>query len=617
MKRNLIHLTLSLLFFGAFAPRTSAQSIDLKSSIAITDGGEIVVFSPDGNTVVSNVAKTTAPAALGVQLYTLNGDGTLTSREFVSASALFGGAILSVSSVALDPLGRGFGVMSVIPTANGTTEGAVVFFNYRAGSVAMLNTFQVGFHPDSVLFSRDGTGVFVANEGEFTSGGDTDAPGSISIVDLATVSVPADIGLLDGAAVATVDFNDGLAPGVDLDDLRFNDSIFTPGNAFRHVEPEYMTEGDGKLYVTLQENNAIAEVSLTGPNANEITAIFPLGTIEQIIDASDRDGVGNTAAALVDDVVKGIPMPDTVTSFVSGGTRFLVTANEGDFRPDDNDRIRVSDLDGNDTAVTIDRSDPALGRLRVVKDLADPDDDNLINEVIMPGTRSFSVWNAATGALVADTGSFESLLLTLSPALHNMNGENSINGTTTFDIRSPEKGSEPEAIATGAINGHRYVFVAMERQGAILMYNLDDPANPTFVTSINNLTDGLAAPESITFIPAASSPTGTTTLLVGYEFGGKIGVYSVVSEPAVAPTLTVRPSIRVGAKTKNVVVSGKASANTALVTVGKQTARGTQIWSAKVPFPLKKQNFRLVVVATSTEGLKVTKTVAIRRKGRR
>ena len=34
-------------------------------------------------------------------------------------------------------------------------------------------------------------------------------------------------------------------------------------------------------------------------------------------------------------------MPDTVTSFVSGGVRYLVTANEGDFRPDDADRARA------------------------------------------------------------------------------------------------------------------------------------------------------------------------------------------------------------------------------------------------------------------------------------
>jgi hypothetical protein len=227
------------------------------------------------------------------------------------------------------------------------------------------------------------------------------------------------------------------------------------------------------------------------------------------------------------------------------------------------------------------------------------------------------VWNASTGAFVADTGSFEGLLLDLYPTLHNMNGESSANGTTTLDARSPDKGPEPEAIATGAINGHRYVFVAMERQGAILMYNLDNPAAPTFVTSINNLTDGLAAPESITFLSAAESPLAEPTLIVGYEAGGKIAVYSVVGEPATPPTVTVRPRIQVGAKTQQVIVSGKASANTAQVFVGPKLARGTTNWTAKVPFPLNRASLSLKVVAVSTEGLRATRTVVIRRNGRR
>jgi hypothetical protein len=621
MKRSIIQLIPALLILGALAPRSMAQSITLESNVTITDGGEIIAFSADGDTVASNVTKTTLPAAIGVQLYTLDADGTLAARELVDLSGQFAGAIASVSSVALDPLGRGFGVASVIPTANGTTQGVVVFFNYRTGSVAVLETLNVGFHPDSVLFSRDGSKVFVANEGEFTTGGNTDAPGSVSIIDLGGINAVGDVAAaLESSDVTTIDFTPAnLGPGVDLDDVRFNDKTFTAGNAHRHVEPEYLTEGDGKVYATLQENNAIAEISLTGPQANKITAIFPLGTIEQTIDASDRDNGSNGPAALIDDVVKGIPMPDTVTSFVSSGVRYLVTANEGDFRPDDGDRIRIGDagFTGVENGVTIDRSNAALGRLRVVRDLSDPDNNGLIDDVIMPGTRSFTVWNASTGALVADTGSFEGLLLDLYPTLHNMNGESSNNGTTSFDLRSPDKGPEPEAIATGAINGHRYIFVAMERQGAILMYNLDNPAAPNFVTSINNLTDGLAAPESITFLPASNSPLGEATLLVGYEAGGKIGVYSVVGEPAVAPTVTVRPRIQVGARTTQVVVSGQASANTAQVFVGQKLARGTANWNARVPFPLNRASLSLKVVAVSAEGLRATQTVVVRRNGRR
>jgi hypothetical protein len=511
--------------------------------------------------------------------------------------------------VALDPLGRDFGVAAVIPTANGTTEGVVVLFDYRAGSAAPLKTLTVGFHPDSVLFSRDGSKIFVANEGEFTTGGDTDAPGSVSVIDLSSVSVIGDIAGLDNMDVSTSDFNTpNLAAGVTLDDLRFNDDTFTVGNAHRHVEPEYITEGDGVIYVTLQENNAIAELALDGVDEGKFTYIYPLGTIEQTIDASDRDGAGGSTAALIDDLVKGIPMPDTIASYTIAGQRYLVTANEGDFRVDDADRIRVKDFSGLDTGVMMDRTDAVLGRLRVVLDLSDPDNDTLINEAIMPGTRSFSVWNADTWEFVGDTGSFEPLLLDLYPTIHNISGED---GTGTFDDRSDDKGPEPEALAYGQIGANHYVFVGMERQGAILMYNVNDPTDPVFVTSINNVEDGLVAPESIQFISAANSPTGNPLLLIGYEVGGKIGVYSLTDT---APVITAPAKVSVTGKTRKVTLKGRASANTALVTIDGNAAKGTTNWSGKVPFPTSKSRLKVDVEATSAFGVSSSRKVTIVRK---
>jgi hypothetical protein len=583
-----------------------SQTISLIDQVDVTNGAEIVTFSPDGDTVATNV--TGVAPNIGVQLFSLAADGSLTAREFVSVATEFGGAIASVSSVALDPLGRDFGVAAVIPTANGTTEGVVVLFDYRAGSAAPLKTLTVGFHPDSVLFSRDGSKIFVANEGEFTTGGDTDAPGSVSVIDLSSVSVIGDIAGLDNMDVSTSDFNaPNLAAGVTLDDLRFNDDTFTGGNAHRHVEPEYITEGDGMIYVTLQENNAIAELALTGADEGKFTAIYPLGTIEQTIDASDRDGAGGTTAALIDDLVKGVPMPDTIASYSVGGVRYLVTANEGDARPDDYDSPRVKDFAGVDTGVTIDRTDPALGRLNVVRDLSDPDGNNLINEVIMFGTRSFSIWNADTGALVGDTGSLEPLLLSLYPTLHNI----SDGDLGEFDKRSDNKGPEPEAIAYGKVGANHYVFVGMERQGAILMFNVNDPATPVFVTSINNVEDGLVGPESIQFISAANSPTGNPLLLIGYEIGGKIGVYSLTDT---APVITAPAKVSVTGKTRKVTLKGRASANTALVTIDGKAAKGTTNWSGKVPFPTSKSRLKVDVEATSAFGVSSSRKVTIVRK---
>jgi len=607
----------STLFAGCAVPLFShAQSITLVSDTDVTDGAEAVAFSPDGGTVAATVNGTTP--AIGVQLFTLSPDATLTTREFVDASGQFGGAIRSVSSVALDPLGRGFGVMTVIPAANRTTNGIILFFDYRAGTATVLETLTVGFHPDHVIFSRDGSKVFVANEGEFTTGGDTDAPGSVSIIDLSGITSAADVAaaLDQEADVTTIDFSAGnLAPGVDLDDLRYNDDAFTAGNAYRQVEPESLTEGDDKLYVTLQENNAIAELSLTGENANRFTAITPLGMITQTIDASDQDGPGGSAAAIIDDTVKGLPMPNGIACFEAGGTRYLVTANQGAFRSDNADRTRVRDFTGTDTGVTMNRTNAVLGRLAVVTDASDPDDDDLINEAIMAGTRSVSIWDASTGALVADTGSLEGLLLDLSPTLHNIEGASG-EGAASFDLRSDDSGPEPAAMTSASINGYRYVFVGMKQQGAILMFNLEDPETPAFVTSVNNAPEGLVTPESITFIPASDSPLARATLLVGYGPGGKIGVYSVAAEPAIPPTLTVRKAFKAGAKTKQVVISGTASANTARVLVGRKTALGTTSWSTRVPFPLNKSKLRIVVVAVSEHDARTTTIVNIKRSGK-
>lgn len=593
----------------------SAQTISLAGQAEVAGSGGAVVYSVDGATVATNV--TDVAPTIGVQLFTLGAGGTLTSREFVSVATEFEGEIASVSSVALDPLGRGFGVLTVIPLDNRTVNGLVVFFNYRAGTAGVLKTLTVGFHPDKVLFSRDGSRVFVANEGEFTGngvgegggGGDTDAPGSISVIDLSSVEVIEDIEALGVTEVATRDFSaPNLAAGVNLNALRFNDTAFSPGNAHRHVEPEAIAEGDEVLYVTLQENNAIAEFALSGPDEGKFTRIQSLGTIELTIDASDRDGDAGAPFALIDDVVKGAPMPSSIATYSAGEIDYAITVNTGAFRPDGEDRARVSSFTDTQIGVSIDRSDAALGRLRVVRDLSDTEDDGLLNEVVISGTRSFSIWNAATGELVGDTGSFESILLEQFPDLHNIDGEG---GQATFDFMSPDMGPEPGALAHGVIGVNRFVFVGMARQGAILMYNVNDPANPVFVSAINNVEEGLVSPESISFIPGASSPSRTPLLLVGYGGGGKIGVYRLGDA---APIITVPGKISVKGSASTVTLKGRASANTALVTVNRKAARGTVNWSSKLSFPTSRKSLKVTVSATSVFGVTSSRKVTIVRK---
>jgi hypothetical protein len=513
---------------------------------------EILAYTPDQFTVLATLGDDGADGArnplFGVTVLTLGNTGSLSERGIVNFNDAFGAvtAVRDASSTAVDPLGRGFGAVALIPTANGTSTGKVGFFDYRAGSLGAVTSLDVGFHPDSVKFSADGKKLFVVNEGEFTSGGATDAPGSLSIIDLSGVTGPGDLAGLSNAAVTTYDFQAAnLAPGVALDGIRFND--LSPGavaNRYRHVEPEFLTEVDGKLVVSLQENNALAEFDLA---TRQWTAIRSLGTITNIVDASDRDGPGGTRLAKVDDEVAGLPMPDTIGSFVVSGTTYIVTANEGDFRVDDADRARVSDLGSGgrpavdpDVAANLDaryggnfRANGALGRLRISIIDGDTDGDGDIDVLTATGTRGFSIWNAATGDLVKDSGSLEELLLSLDPTRHN------INFTGNIDARSPDKGPEPEGLTVATIGGRPILFIGMERQGGILAFDLSDPLNPAFSAYANAEGDGLSAPESLLFIRAADSPTGRDLLLVGYEgidgdsrYG--IGVFSVVPVPPAA-----------------------------------------------------------------------------------
>ncbi len=88
-----------------------------------------------------------------------------------------------------------------------------------------------------------------------------------------------------------------------------------------------------------------------------------------------------------------------------------------------------------------------------------------------------------------------------------------------FDGRSDNKGPEPEAVDIGEIDGQIYAFVGLERVGGVMVYNITDPENASFVQYINPIADD-QAPEIIEFVSASDSPNGTPLLLVANEFSG-------------------------------------------------------------------------------------------------
>ena len=484
----------------------------------------------------------------GVEILDFADPTNLTQSGLVDMSVINGLTVGSISSVSADPLGRGFGVATFIPLNSGTDKGRVVFFD--PSTKAVLHSVEVGYHPDMVRFSKDGTQIFVANEGEPLSEGSNhfDRAGSVSVIDLSTIASKFDVAGLGSGQVADYDFSDAnLAPGVSLNGLRINPSNAAPGNQFKDIEPEYITQSGNKLYVSLQENNALAELDLA---SGQWTAIGSLGTIEKLIDASDRDSAIN-GGINIDDLIHGLPMPDTIASYTVGGKTYVLTANEGDTRPPDfvasghplvTDESRFVDLGSGgrpalDPAVdaALDalyggnaQAPGALGRLTISLTDGNLDADPDIEQPTAFGTRSFSIWDASDFSLVYDSGSdFENLTKTLVPGLFNSDGT-----LSSFDTRSDNKGPEPEGITIGRAYGRNLAFIGLERVGGVMVYDITDPNAPTFFDYFNT---GERGAEGMAFITAADSPTGKPLLLVGYEVSGKVGVYTVVPEAGSVP----------------------------------------------------------------------------------
>jgi hypothetical protein len=532
---SIVGLVLSL----AVAPAAMAQ-VSFKSGVTLPNGGEIVSFA-NGTLLATNSVTGTA-AYHGVEAYTLTASGSLAFSGSFDLSSVFGGAanIASVSSVLADA--RGFGVATVIPTATGSASvGRLAFFNMTTGAV--LNTLDVGYHPDSVTITPDGSRLLIANEGEFvsTSAENTFArPGSVSVVGLAGISNANDVAGLTAANVQTFDFSAAnLAAGVTLTGIRNARldtlTVKTPDAA--DIEPEYIAATSDKAFVTLQENNAVAVLDFT---TGKYEAIHSLGAITQTIDASDQDGASNGKLISVSSAVRGLPMPDTMVRFSRSGTTYLVTANEGDARPDDGDVGRANTLYATMTSSgSTYFSTAGRGRLTIIKDQGDTDADGLIDSPTMLGTRSFSIWNAATGALAFDSGSMiEQYVAAADPTTFNINSGN----LAQWDTRSDDKGPEPEAIAFATIDGRDYVFVGAERQNGIFQFDVTDLANVSIVGYFNPVSSTLdsggafISPESMQFLAAGAptNPTGQDLLIVGFEGtggNGSVGVF-VVPEPS-------------------------------------------------------------------------------------
>jgi 2',3'-cyclic-nucleotide 2'-phosphodiesterase (5'-nucleotidase family) len=434
--------------------------------------------------------------------------------------------------------------VAVIDSLGKTENGKVVFFN--ATTLAYINQVDVGANPDMVCFTPDGSKVLVANEGEPNVGYTVDPEGSISII-----NITGGVANLTQAHVQTAGFtafnNQSIDPKIKITGRIQSGGAFLRNSTIAEdLEPEYITVSDDsqKAWATCQENNCIAEIDLT--NAT-VTRLIPLGfknynLVENKLDASDQ----GTTINFANHNIFGMYQPDAISSMKFGNTTYLVTANEGDARADwgaaNVEEVRLGHssyvLDtakfGGASAVASLKNNSISGRLNVTNRYGDFNNDGKFDSIFAFGARSFTVWNATTGALVWDSkDEFEQRIASIYP--NNFNASNSNN---TFKNRSDDKGPEPEAITVGKILDSTYAFIGLERIGGVMIYNITNPTNPYFVNYINtrdfSQTPGLNAggdlgPEGLVFIPRNHSPNGKDLLLVSNEISGTVAIIELTS----------------------------------------------------------------------------------------
>ena len=217
-------------------------------------------------------------------------------------------------------------------------------------------------------------------------------------------------------------------------------------------------------------------------------------------------------------------MPDSIASYKIGSKTYLVTANEGDGREygDENDdtyytnekKIKKLDLVDSLVSVYADEND-----LKVHSELG-KNSEGKYEKLYAFGARSFSIWNQE-GTLVFDSANELSKLTSkFMPELFNQDdGE--------IDGRSGNKGVEPEALAVGELKDRTYAFVGLERQNAIVVYDISTPEKAKFVKYIITEKDGDISPEGMKFVSKENSPTGSALLFVSYEMSGSTSIYEI------------------------------------------------------------------------------------------
>ena len=401
-------------------------------------------------------------------------------------------------------------------------NGRAAIFTCNDGTLTFEAAYETGVQPDMITFTPDDRKVLTANEGEPREGygsGVTDPVGTVTVIDL------------DSKSTNNIGFTD-------YDSTEMRQELVDKGiilkkgtNPSVDFEPEYIAAGNNTAYVTLQEANAIAVIDLS---TNKVTGIYSAGFEDYSKVAVDIDKKDEKYNAKTYESLLGIRMPDGIALYSTGGTDYVITANEGDSREWgdylNEDERNFKDGETSPTGkITAENSD-LTGKV-VFFDSSDYDGLKSDKDYLFGG-RSFTVFRVDADGLteVYDSGSdFEAKTAEYIPDNFNCS-----NDDKAIDDRSGKKGPESESVTVGTVNGRTYAFVGLERIGGVMVYDITDPENASFTNYINSrdFSEDIAgddSPEGLCFISASDSKNGSAYLLAACEVSGTVAAYRLTS----------------------------------------------------------------------------------------
>lgn len=445
---------------------------------------------------------------------------------------------------------KGYVVTTIVPANHAITNGWIGFIDPMNQTVFHLMEMEDCFLPDHVTTTYSGDIILVSCEGE-PSENEEEQPkynpaGSIGYIDVSSNNTME----WEYINIGFTDFDDGgklahLLP----DDIYYplpSENV-SQSNAFSiTAEPEHIVVDidDEYAYIVLQENNAVAILDI---NEKTVINVFTLGYgyfgDNGGLDPSNEDG-----GIHINEYqhLYGMRQPDDMDFFMTeSGRKFLFTANEGDGKGFDEERVASLTLDDiafGENMTDYLKDEAILGRLHVSKFLGE--ENGTYSELYTFSSRDFTVFeicsdqngvpNNISFHYSSDNG-FENKTAELIPEGFNSNYK-----YDSMDSRSDDKGPEPEGLTVGECeNGRRYVFICMERVGGIFAYDFTDIDNIVFADYVNNRNfsfdydddfrppeeAGDIGPEQLRFIP--ESKYGAPLLVVSNPQSASVTMYRI------------------------------------------------------------------------------------------